>query len=146
MAEDQQPTTDDRPPGPEQVALTFEGVVGYSVSEPGEATHFFEHTLGLELGAQDGALRFYALARGMTLAVDISGGSAGEPPYLLFSAPDVTAAAEHFLGRGCQVKELSWAVGAGFIARSPEGHTVAVIDAAALATDDDAEDEVDETA
>ena len=121
----------------EQVKLTFEGLVGYSVSEPEEAAHFFEHTLGLQLGAEDGILRFYELAHGMTLAVDTSGGSAGEPPYLLFSAPDVAAAADYFLGRGCQVKELAWAVGAGFIARSPEGHSVAVIDAAALAADGD---------
>ena len=133
MAEDASPA----------VSLSFEGVVGYSVGEAEEASHFFEHTLGLELGAEDGTLRFYALGQGMTLAVDVSGGSAGEPPYLLFSTPDVTAAAEHFLGLGCQVKELPWATGAGFIARSPEGHTVAVLDATALASDgeDDAGDD-----
>ena len=123
MAEDASPA----------VSLSFEGVVGYSVGEAEEASHFFEHTLGLELGAEDGTLRFYALGQGMTLAVDVSGGSAGEPPYLLFSAKNVVDAAEHFLQRGCQVRELPWAPGgAGFLARSPEGHTVAVVDAAAL--------------
>lgn len=111
------------------VNLTFEGVVGYGVREPEEAAHFFEHTLGLELAGVEGGLRFYGLGSGMTVAVDISGGTAGEPPYLLFSAQDVTAAAEHFLERGCVVKELPWATGAGFLARSPEGHTVCVIQA-----------------
>lgn len=110
-----------------ETALTFEGIVGYGVREPEEAAHFFEHTLGLELAGEEGGLRFYGLGAGMAVAVDVSGGSAGEPPYLLFSAPDVTAAAEHFLERGCSVKELPWATGAGFLARSPEGHTVCVI-------------------
>ncbi len=118
-------------------ALTFEGVVGYGVQEPEEAQHFFEHTLGLELGGEDGGLRFYTLAGGLTLAVDATGGMAGEPPYLLFSSPDVTAAAEHFLQRGCQVRELPWATGAGFLARAPEGHTVCVIAETALQDDDE---------
>ena len=113
--------------------LTFEGVIGYSVSEPEEASHFFEHTLGLELGAQDGTLRFYALGAGMTLTVDVSGADTGASPYLLFSAADIHAAADHFVERGCQIRPLSWAPeGAGFLARAPEGHTVAVIDIALM--------------
>ncbi len=119
--------------------LNFEGVITYSVGEVEEATHFFEHTLGLELGAEDGTLRFYALSEGTTLAIDVSGAESGTPPYLLFSTPDVTVAAEHFLGLGCQVRELRWATGAGFVAASPEGHTVAVIDARAL-TDEAGDD------
>lgn len=89
--------------------LRFEGVIGYSAGDDEEAAHFFEHTLGLELGAEDGGLRFYALSEGVTLTVDISGGMAGQPPYLLFSSPRVVEAAEHFLQRGCQVRELPWA-------------------------------------
>ena len=117
--------------------LRFEGVIGYSAGDEEEAAHFFEHTLGLELGAQEGSLRFYALGEGMTLTVDVSGGMAGQPPYLLFSTANVVDGAEHFLQRGCQVRELPWAPdGAGFLARSPEGHTVAVIDAAALSDDE----------
>jgi predicted enzyme related to lactoylglutathione lyase len=113
--------------------LSFEGVIGYSAGDGEEAAHFFEHTLGLELGAEDGGMRFYALSEGVTLTVDVSGGMAGQPPYLLFSSPRVVEAAEHFLQRGCQVRELPWAPsGAGFFARSPEGHTVAVIDGSAL--------------
>jgi catechol 2,3-dioxygenase-like lactoylglutathione lyase family enzyme len=116
--------------------FTFEGVIGYSAQDEDDAAHFFEHTLGLELGAQDGNLRFYPLAEGVTLTIDVSGTMAGQPPYLLFSAKNVVDAAEHFLQRGCQVRELPWAPGgAGFLARSPEGHTVAIVDAAAL--DDD---------
>jgi len=107
--------------------LKFEGVVGFSTGDAEEAVHFFEHTLGLDLSASEGALRFYALDGRLALAVDISGGSAGEPPYLIFSSPDLTAAAEHFIEKGCQVRELPWATGAGFIARAPEGHTVCVI-------------------
>lgn len=109
------------------VHLTFEGVVGFGVQDGEEAAHFFEHTLGLEVAGEEGGLRFYGLGAGLAAAVDITGGSAGEPPYLLFSAPDVTAAAEHFLQRGFAVKELPWAAGAGFLARAPEGHTVCVI-------------------
>ena len=59
---------------------------------------------------------------------------AGEPPYLLFSAADLTGAAEHFLERGCSVRELPWAAGGGFLARSPEGHTVCIV---ARSDDDD---------
>ena len=117
--------------------LTFEGVVGYSVSEPEEASHFFEHTLGLELGAEEGSLRFYALGEGLTLTADTSGANAGEAPYLLFSTDDVVKAAEHFLERGCQVKQLGWVPeGAGFLARSPEGHAVAVIATTLLADEE----------
>jgi catechol 2,3-dioxygenase-like lactoylglutathione lyase family enzyme len=112
--------------------LTFEGIVGYSVAETEEAVHFFEHTLGLPLAGEDGALRFYALGEGLSLAVEVSSALAGQPPYLLFSTVDLTAAAEHFLQRGCQVGGLSWASGSGFIARAPEGHTVCVVDAGAL--------------
>ena len=72
-------------------------------------------------------MRFFDLGSGNAIAVDVSGASAGEPPYLLFSAADLTAAAEHFLERGCQVRELPWATGSGFLARSPEGHSVRVI-------------------
>lgn len=116
--------------------LTFEGVIGYSAGEPEEAVHFFEHTLGLPLAAADGPLRMYQLGDALTVAVDVTGSSAGEPPYLLFSTPDLTAAAEHFLERGCHVKELPWATGSGFLARSPEGHTVCVVDEAAMGDDD----------
>jgi predicted enzyme related to lactoylglutathione lyase len=117
------------PPAP---PLTFEGVIGYAVSEPEEAVHFFEHTLGLQLAAADGPLRMYALGESLTIAVDVTGASAGEAPYLLFSTPDLTAAAEHFLERGCNVKELPWATGSGFLARTPEGHTVCVVDEEAM--------------
>ena len=112
--------------------LRFEGVIGYSTADAEEAAHFFEHTLGLEPAGAEGALRFYALGEGLTVSVAVSGGAAGEAPYLLFSADDVTAAAEHFLQRGCQVRELTWASEAGFIARAPEGHTVCVVDRASL--------------
>ena len=113
--------------------LTFEGVVGYATGDAEEAEHFFEHTLGLELGAEDAGLRFYPLGEGLTLAVDASGRSPGEPPYLLFSTADLVVAGEHFLQRGCAVRELPWAPqGAGFIARSPEGHTVCVVDESSL--------------
>jgi catechol 2,3-dioxygenase-like lactoylglutathione lyase family enzyme len=118
--------------------LTFEGVIGYAVSEPEEADHFFEHTLGLQLGAQDGALRFYAIGEGLTLTVDVSGADTAASPYLLFSTEDVPAAADHFVERGCQVRPLSWAPeGRAFIARAPEGHIVAVIHAELLRDDDE---------
>ena len=86
-----------------------------------EAAHFFEHTLGLELGAEDAGMRFYQLGDGTTLMVDATGRAAGDPPYMLFSTADVVAAAEYFLERGCAVKELPWATGAGFIASTPGG-------------------------
>ena len=118
--------------------FTFEGVIGYSAGDDEEAAHFFEHTLGLELGAEDGGLRFYALSDGVTLTVDVSGGMAGQPPYLLFSTSNVMEAAEHFVQRGCQVRDLPWAPGGtGFLARSPEGHTVAVIDKATLGDEEE---------
>ncbi len=114
-------------------ALRFEGIIGYSAGDPEEASHFFEHTLGLTPAAEDSGLRFYELGEGMTLAVDITGASAGEPPYMMFSTADLKAAGEHFLQRGCAIRELPWAPGAaGFIARSPEGHTVCVVDEASL--------------
>jgi predicted enzyme related to lactoylglutathione lyase len=116
--------------------FTFQGVIGYSAGDEEEAAHFFEHTLGLEPAAEHGSMRFYALSEGVTLTVDVSGGMAGQPPYLVFSSPRVVEAAEHVLQRGCQVRELPWAPdGAGFFARSPEGHTVAVVDAAAFEDD-----------
>jgi hypothetical protein len=124
-------TTEQHVNAPDGVDLTFEGVVAFPGDDAGEATHFFEHTLGLTLTAEDGPLRFYALGEGMAVAVDASGES-GTEPYLLFSAADLTAAAEHFLQKGCQVRELAWAPGAGFLARSPEGRTVCVVDAGAL--------------
>lgn len=118
--------------------LTFEGVIGYAVSEPEEAAHFFEHTLGLQLGAQEGALRFYAVGEGLTLSVDVSGLDTGASPYLLFSTDDVPAAADHFVERGCQVRPLPWAPeGRAFIARAPEGHAVAIIDADLLRDEDE---------
>jgi hypothetical protein len=107
--------------------LTFVGVIGYNVAEAEEASHVFEHTLGLEPSGEEGSLRFYELGAGNALAVDVSGAVAGEPPYLVFAAVELTAAAEHFMQRGFQVKELSWASGSGFLARSPEGHSFAVI-------------------
>ena len=69
--------------------LRFEGVIGYSTADAEEATHFFEHTLGLEPAGTEGALRFYALGEGLTVSVDASGGAAGDAPYLLFSSDDV---------------------------------------------------------
>jgi hypothetical protein len=53
----------------------------------------------------------------------------------MFSTPDLTAAAEHFLQRGCSVRELPWAEGAGFLARSPDGHVVCVVGEEALEGD-----------
>ncbi len=95
--------------------------------------HFFEHTLGLALTAEEGALRFYRLDAALSLAVDTAGPAAGEPPYLLFSTRDLVRAGEHFLQRGCQIRELPWAPGAaGFMARTTEGHTVCVVEEAAL--------------
>jgi catechol 2,3-dioxygenase-like lactoylglutathione lyase family enzyme len=112
--------------------LKFEAIIGYATTDAEEAAHFFEHTLGLELGAEDAGVRFYQLADGTTLTVDATGRAAGDPPYMLFSADNVVEAAEYFLERGCAVKELPWASGAGFIATAPEGHTVAVIATEAL--------------
>jgi predicted enzyme related to lactoylglutathione lyase len=108
------------------VDLAFEGVIGFGAEDAGDASHFFEHVLGLAASGEEGSLRFYA-AGDLTVAVDVSGGMAGEPPYLVFSTADLTAAAEHFLERGCNVKELPWAPGDGFLARSPEGHSVCVV-------------------
>jgi len=108
-------------------------VLGYFAADAEEAAHFFEHTLGLQLAGEDGGLRFYVLAEGLTLAVNI--GTQPSPPYLLFSAADLTAAAEHFLARGCAVRELPWATGAGFLASTPEGHTAAVVDARLMSDD-----------
>lgn len=107
--------------------LKFEGVIGYATADAEEAAHFFEHTLGLELGADEDGMRFYPLGEGTTAVVDATGRAAGQGPYLLFSTPDVVTAAENFLERGCTVAELPWAQGAGFLARSPEGHAVAVV-------------------
>ncbi len=113
--------------------LRFEGIVGYATNDADEASHFFEHTLGLALAAEDGGLRFYPLSDALTLAVDVTGAGAGDPPYMLFSTTRLVEAGEHFLQRGCQIRELPWApTAAGFIARSPEGHTVCVVDEASL--------------
>jgi catechol 2,3-dioxygenase-like lactoylglutathione lyase family enzyme len=109
------------------IDFAFEGVIGYAAGDAEEAEHFFGHVLGLPLAAEEGAVRFYALDDAAAVAVDTSGEMAGEPPYLLFSAADLTAAAEHFLERGCSVRELPWAAGSGFLARSPEGHTVCIV-------------------
>lgn len=111
----------------EAPGLTFIGVIAYNASEPEEASHIFEHTLGLRPSAEEGSLRFFDLGSGNAIAVDVSGASAGEPPYLVFAAADLTAAAEHFMQRGFNVRELPWATGSGFLARSPEGHSFAVI-------------------
>ena len=88
--------------------LTFEGVIGFGSQDAEEAAHFFEHTLGLELAGDEGALRFYRLSDDVAIAVDASGGYAGQAPYLLFSSPDVPAASAHFVRRGCAVRELPW--------------------------------------
>lgn len=113
--------------------LTFEGVITYHAANGEQAAHFFEHTLGLELAADDGGVRFYAPGGGLTIAVHVGSDSA-EQPSLLFSTADLTAAAEHFLSKGCQVRELPWAAGSGFLARAPVGYTVAVIGESALAS------------
>lgn len=114
--------------------LRFESIIAYSTGGAEEAAHFFEHALGLSLGAEDDGVRFYQLGEGTTLMVDATGGESGAPPYLLFSTDNVVEAAEHFLERGCAVRQLPWAQGAGFLASTPEGHTVAVIAAEALET------------
>jgi predicted enzyme related to lactoylglutathione lyase len=106
--------------------LMFEGVIVVGAQDAEDAAHFFEHILGLATTGEEGTLRFYDADR-LSIAVDVSGAMSGEPPYLVFSAPDLTAAAEHFLERGCSVKELPWAPGGGFLARSAEGHTVCVV-------------------
>ena len=116
--------------------LHFEGVIGFGAADGAEAAHFFEHTLGLSPAAEDGGLRFYPVADGLTLAVDISGDSAGDPPYMLFSTSRLVEAGENFLNRGCQLRQLPWAPGAaGFLARSPQGHAVCVVDEASLGDD-----------
>lgn len=112
--------------------LKFEGMIGYAVAEAEEAEHFFEHTLGLPPGIDDGALRLYQLSDDLTLVVDVTGAMNGAPPYMIFSTPNITEAAEHFLQRGCQVGELPWASGNGFVAKSAEGHVVCIVDAAAF--------------
>ena len=109
------------------IDLTFEGVIAYTAADSDEADHFFGHILGLPLAGEEGALRFYTLDDTTAVAVDTSGATPGEPPYLLFSAADLTAAAEHFLERGCSVRELPWAAGGGFLARSPQGHSVCIV-------------------
>lgn len=107
--------------------LQFEGIIAYGTADAEEAMHFFEHTLGLEpVGESD--VRFYGLAEDLALAVDTSGGYAGMPPYLLFSASDIDAAREHFVRRGCEIAEMEDADGMrGFFARAPEGHTVCIV-------------------
>jgi catechol 2,3-dioxygenase-like lactoylglutathione lyase family enzyme len=92
------------------VDLSWEGVVGYGAQDAEDAAHFFEHLLGLRRSGDDeGTLRFYA-AGDLSIAVDVSGALAGEPPYLVFSASDLTQAAEHFLER---LQRAGAAVGAG---------------------------------
>lgn len=113
--------------------LQFEGIIGYATAGSEEAEHVFEHTLGLQPAGEDEGLRFYPVTEGLTIAVDVSGRSSGDAPYMLFSTPRLVEAGEHFLQRGFQIRELPWAPGAaGFLARSPEGHTICVVDAAAL--------------
>ena len=126
--------------------LHFEGVIGYAAAGREAAAHFFEHTLGLTAAAEDGPLRFYPLAEGLTVAVDISGDADGDPPYMMFSTTRLTEAGEHFLNRGCQIRQLPWAPGAaGFIARSPDGYAVCVVDEASLAGDESAAGDADAT-
>lgn len=116
--------------------LRFEGVVGFGTGDAAEAAHFFEHTLGLTLASEEGGLRLYELSPELTVAVDASGAYAGQPPYLLFSAEDLAGASEHFVARGCQVREMDWGdPGVGFLARAPEGHTVCVVARSALVDD-----------
>jgi catechol 2,3-dioxygenase-like lactoylglutathione lyase family enzyme len=113
--------------------LRFEGVVGFGAADAEEAAHFFEHTLGLRLAGEEGGLRLYELSPELTVAVDASGAYAGQPPYLLFSADDLAAASEHFVARGCNVREMDWGdPGLGFLARAPEGHTICVVNRTAL--------------
>jgi len=109
------------------IDLTFEGVIAYTAADSDEADHFFGHILGLPLAGEEAPLRFYTLDDATAVAVDVSGATHGEPPYLLFSTADLTTAAEHFLERGCSVRELPWATGGGFLARSPQGHTVCIV-------------------
>ena len=117
--------------------LRFEGVIGYAAADAASAAHFFEHTLGLTPAAEEGPLRFYPLTERLSIAVDISGDSDGDPPYMLFSTTRLTEAGEHFLNKGCQIRQLPWAPGAaGFIARSPDGYAVCVVDEASLAEGD----------
>jgi len=118
---------------PNTPPLRFEGIVGFATADREEAVHFFEHTLGLARSGEEGGLLFYPLGEAMTVTVDIASGSAGQPPYLLFSTDDLVGAGEHFLQAGCVIRPLPWAPEApGFMARSPDGHTVCVVDAAAL--------------
>ncbi|MDP9236589.1 MAG: hypothetical protein M3P30_04170 [Chloroflexota bacterium] len=52
---------------------------------------------------------------------------------MMFSTTNLAAAVEHFLRHGCVIKKLPWAPeAAGFIARSPEGHAVCVVDESSL--------------
>jgi len=119
--------------------LRFEGVIGYAASDSESAAHFFEHTLGLTPAAEEGPLRFYPLNDKLSIAVDISGDADGDPPYMLFSTTRLTEAGEHFLNRGCQIRQVPWAPGAAaFIARSPDGYAVCVVDEASLANGDEA--------
>ncbi|TAK60485.1 MAG: hypothetical protein EPO22_09230 [Dehalococcoidia bacterium] len=114
--------------------LRFEGVIGYAASDRESAAHFFEHTLGLTAAAEEGPLRFYPLNERLSIAVDISGDADGDPPYMLFSTTRLTEAGEHFLSRGCEIRRVPWAPGAdAFIARSPDGYAVCVVDEASLA-------------
>ncbi|MDP9236590.1 MAG: hypothetical protein M3P30_04175 [Chloroflexota bacterium] len=64
----------------QRVLHQFEGIIGYATGDAEEAEPFFEHTLGLLPAVDDVGLRFYEVAGGLTLAVDISGASAGAPP------------------------------------------------------------------
>jgi hypothetical protein len=115
-------TEHDSPP------LQSEGVIVYTVADREEAYHLFEHTLGLTRTGEDGEIVFFDAA-GTTVAVHVSGEESGAAPYLVFSSGDLVASAEHFLHRGFQVRPLPWAPeGGGFLARSPEGHGVAVVD------------------
>jgi hypothetical protein len=77
------------------------------------------------------------MADGVTLAVVVSGGLAGQPPYSLSGTANVVDVADHCLRRGCQVRELPRRPSAAS-SPSPEGHTPAVTDALAPADDDGA--------
>ena len=89
--------------------LVFEGILAFGARDTEDAEHFFEHTLGLTPAEVEGEVRFYPLADDLALAIDTTGGFAEMPPYLLFSSPNLEAAREHFVRRGCNIIEMDTA-------------------------------------
>ena len=77
-------------------------------------------------------MRFYQLGDGTTLTVDATGRAAGDPPYMLFSTPDVVPAAEYFLERDAPSRNLPGRPAPASSPALPEGHAVAVIAEGAL--------------